>query len=263
MVNGKYPAFKPAMEKFLNKTLKNVRVKGPVPKTARNNVIRGMVANAIKVNIYEKGSLTKSYYVGGANPDMTGTYMHMHGSETPYVTYIPGFDGIITPKFSLIATDWYSREVFDFEAEEIKSIAVVNFDNEEESFVLSRNDDSTFSIDPNLNLNQQAAKSYFALYKWKNFEGYAKYLNDSAKAVILKSKPYLEITVTPFEGEKASLKVFRKGGENAPQVEDKYGEEVAFDVERYFAVSSKMDELITVQEYNFGKLFVKRSDFNQ
>ena len=46
MVNGKYEASKPLMEFFIDETLKKIRVQGPVPLPARQNVIAAMATMA-------------------------------------------------------------------------------------------------------------------------------------------------------------------------------------------------------------------------
>ncbi|MGB0850958.1 MAG: hypothetical protein ACPGTP_06915, partial [Bacteroidia bacterium] len=125
-VNNDYKAFTPVVENFLTKTLSKVRILGPVPKPARENVIRSMVGHSKHVIIYSKGKEIRNYYVGNPNPTQTGSYVHLEGSSTPYIAHILGFTGIIDPKFSCYPSDWYDRSVFDLKANEIASISVTN-----------------------------------------------------------------------------------------------------------------------------------------
>lgn len=262
-VNNDYKAFAPVVDNFLTKTLSKVRIIGPVPKPARENVIRSMVGHSKHVIIYSKGKELRNYYVGNPNPSQTGSYVHLEGSETPYIAHVIGFKGIIDPKFSSYPTDWYDRSIFDFKSDEIASISVTNHELAGESFELNRKD-STYLISPTMpNLSQSAARSYFSLFSFKNFEGFADYLTAHQKDSIAKSKPFMTISVSPIEGDIQTLRIFRKSGfSDANTLIDKSGQMLVEDTERYFATFTGFDKLVTIQDYTFGKLITKRSFFD-
>ena len=263
MVDGEYPAFEPNMDILLNTTLSKIKIKGPVPKTARENVIRSMISKSMHVQLYEGDKRIKSYYVGGANPTQTGTYVHIEGSKTPFIGYIPGFTGVLYPKYSADPKEWYNRVIFDYEAGEIDRISVKNNETPNESFVLSQNGE-TYEISPPLpGFSQIAAKSYFSLFKFKNFEGYADYIAQDIKDSIKKQVPYLEIEVTAGNNTQR-LNVFRKGNFLAGNtLVDKSGDEIVADVHRYFATFGNFKYLVTIQDYTFGKILIPRSYFRE
>lgn len=261
MVNNSIPAFKPHIDILLNKTINKLDVVGPVPEAAKEGLIRRMVGESIHVEIFNKDKKLSGYYVGGSNPDQTGTYFHIEGSDVPYVVNIPGFRGLLTPKFSTSLEDWYSKTIFDYEPEEIEWISLVYHNEKNQNFRLLIKD-STYMLHPGNKINQQAAKSYFALYKFKNFEGYAPYLDQATKDSIKASQPFLTITVKPYEYSERELKLFKKGGlVSGRSLYDKKGDAIVEDVERYFAAYTGFDRLVTVQDYTIGKLLVKRDYF--
>ena len=263
MVNDEYPAFQPNIDILLGTTLSKIMIKGPVPKTARDNVIRSMISRSIHVKLYEENDLVKSYYVGGSNPAQTATYLHIEGAETPYLGYIPGFTGILYPKFSTKTNEWYNRIVFDYDASDIESISIKNNETPNESFLLSRVGES-YTIEPPLsNFSQAAARSYFSLFKFKNFEGFAEYIPQSVKDSIKSRPPYLEIEVFTKNGNK-KMKVYRKG-QFIPgrTLVDKNGDEIVKDVHRYFATFDDFKYLVTIQDYTFGKILIPRSYFKE
>ena len=261
-VNEEYPAFQPNIDLFLNKTINRIEVKGPVAQTARDHVIRTMVTDAIKVDIYSKERIIRSYYVGSYTPDMRGTYMHVEGSDIPFIAYIPGFDGYITPKFNLNKMEWYSRSIFDYEPEEIKEISLIHHADSASSFKLSKIDGKFSFLDStNTAINQQAAKSYFALFKFKNFEGFADYLHQAQKDSIKNTQAVMTLEVKDVYGNTRTLKAFTKGSSTNNTLRDKHGNLLTYDQERYFATFTGFPQLVTIQEYTFGKLFAKRSDF--
>lgn len=261
MVNDEYPAFQKRIDIFLNETLSDIKVKGPVAKTAKENVIRSMISNSIKVDLYSGDSKVKSYYVGDHTPDMKGTYLHMEGSESPYIGYIPGHEGYIQPLFNLVDKLWFDPSIFDYNADSIKTVEVIYTEDLSKSFKLEK-DGENFKIEPPLpNFSQQAAKSYFALFSFKNFEGYADYLSTEVKDSIQKSFPMIKVLVEDIEGNRKELNVFPKGKPGDFSLKDDKGNVLAHDPERYYATFTGFDQLVTIQEYTFGKILAQHSDF--
>jgi hypothetical protein len=257
-VNKEYPASEPAIKLLLNETLSQIRIKGPVSSAARDNVIRSMVGRSKHIKIYEKGELIRNYYVGQPIPDQTGSYLHIEGSKTPYVAHILGFGDVLDPKFSTDIQDWYDHTVFDYKPSEITKITVKNYENPTESFELTRVDSFYSIMPPVANFSQSAARSYFSLFSFKNFEGYANYLKPETKAT-----PFLSITALLKNGKSTEMKLHRKGNFAEGQtLVDQKGNTVVQDTERYFATFTGFKYLVTVQEYVFGKMIVQKSFFN-
>lgn len=258
-VNDTFKAFAPQMNLFLNSTLNKIRVKGPVSKTAHETTIRKMVGKAIHVVLYEGDNVVRDYYVGESTPDNNGSYLHINGSKTPYIAHILGYNSILYPKFSVLASDWIDRTVFDYTPDQIASISVDYTQEPDESFTLYRND-STYTISPSsFPINQVAAKSYFTLFSFKNFEGYAEYLTQEVKDSVKASIPFVTLRVAHIDGSIKSLRLFRKKSADGNTVYDKNGDPLVEDTERYFATFTGFSQLVTVQEYVFGKQLVKRS----
>ena len=64
-------------------------------------VVKEMASHNKKVEIYDKnGKLMKAYFVGGPSLDALGTYMLMEKAKTPYVTAIPGFQGVLDTRYT-------------------------------------------------------------------------------------------------------------------------------------------------------------------
>lgn len=258
-VNDTFEAFTPSIDLFLNETIKKLRVKGPVPKPAQDNTIRKMVGKAVHVKIYEGEEMVRDFYVGEATPEKDASYLHINGSRVPYLAHILGYNSILYPKFSTDVHDWYNRSVFDYTPEEIQSVSINYLREPNQSFTLTCKD-STYTIQPSIpNLNQVAAKSYFAMFSFKNFEGYAEYLTQETKDTIKAQTPHIQLTLKLTDGSEKQLNLFQKKSGNGNTLVDKKGHVIVEDTERYFATFTGFPYLVTVQEYNFGKLLVKRS----
>lgn len=256
---GEQRAFDKQVESLLNNTISRIAVRGPVASNYREYVITQMASQAIKVSIYSKGKILKTYYVGEPDQHNRSTYMFLEGSDTPYETYIAGFEGFLTPRFHVIEDDWVDRILFDYTSDDISQIRLTYFKDESASFVLSRKNDEYF-ID-NQQIPSNIGKSYFSLYKFKGFEGYPTYLTQETIDSVAMATPMLKIEVEDINGELNTLTMWYKGRDTDRTLYDKTGNILAPDAERYFAKSSKIDKMIVVQDYVFGKLMVAKKHF--
>ena len=99
MVNQIYEVRNDYISTLLS-TIKRVNVSYPVPEAAVKTVATNMASLNKKVEIYDRnGGLMKSYIVGGPTLDSKGTYMLMNGSSHPFVTAIPGFQGVLDTRY--------------------------------------------------------------------------------------------------------------------------------------------------------------------
>lgn len=259
-VDGKYPAFEPQMDLFLDRTINKINVKGPVPSQAKNNVIQMMVGHSVHVILFEGDEELNNFYVGSTTPNQSGSYVHIKGSNVPYIAHIPGGTSVLYPKFPTDPKVWYDKTIFDFEPQEISSITVEHHHTPEHSFTLTRND-TTYAIDPAVGqLSQEAARSYFALYQFRNLEGYAEYLTDETKDTIMQMTPFMTIGVQPVQGDAIELRIFKKGSADR-SLFDRNGNPIVEDTERYFATFTGFDDLVTIQGHVFDKLMIPRQYF--
>jgi hypothetical protein len=256
---GDQKAFDKQVESLLNNTISRIAVRGPVASNFRKYVIGQMASQAIKVTIYSKGKKIKTYYVGEPDQHNRSTYMFLEGSDTPYETYIAGFEGFLTPRFHVIEDDWIDRILFDYTPEYLSQISINYYEDPESSFVLTRDGEEYFIDGKQIQSN--IGKSYFSLYKYKGFEGYPTYLRDETIDSIAMSNPLLKIEVKDIDGNVNTLTMWYKGRDTDRTLYDKKGNVLAPDVERYFAISDKIDKMIVVQDYVFGKLLVAKQHF--
>jgi hypothetical protein len=256
---GDQKAFDKQVESLLENTISKIKVRGPVSSNYREYVIRQMATSAIKVSIYANNKNIKTYYVGEPDQNNRSTYMYLEGSNTPYETHIPGFEGFLTPRFHVIPEDWIDRILFDYEPDDIKEIKMTYNESPDASFTISREGNNYFVDGKPIASN--IGKSYFMLFKFKGFEGYPNYLTLESQDSIRKSEPMLNLVVTPTKGVENTLKMWYKGRDTDRTVYDKKGNVLAADAERYFALSNKIKQLVVVQDYVFGKMLVAKRHF--
>ena len=123
-VNEKYYARRDLINVLL-KTINLLKVKSPVSKASRNNVITRLASGATKVEIYQGADEpAKVYYVGGATQSTMGTYMLIEGSSEPFITHLPSFFGYLSTRYVTNLDLWRDKTFIDLQFKDIRSIAI-------------------------------------------------------------------------------------------------------------------------------------------
>ncbi len=278
VVNDKYPASRQNIEMLLQ-TMHTLAVKEPVSQAAHNSVIRELSVNSVKVEIYQKvywidlfntirwfpyEKLTKVYYVGGATQSNRGTFMLMEDSSIPFVTYIPGFRGYVSPRYKPMENVWRDFKVFRKGLPEIASVQMEIPGKENESFVITNNGNTSVSLysypekQSIPDFDTLAALNFLSGFRNLNFEAV---LNNSAsvnKDSILASTPFLIITLTDTSGVINSVKTFFKEGYGDV---DMNGNEILYDRDRLYALVNDGDDFVLIQYFSFDRVLRPRSFF--
>ena len=125
MVNKNFEA-RPDAIKILLETITQIRVKAPVGRASFNNVVKKLAVKSTKVEIYQKGQLVKTYYVGGTTEDFMGNYMMIENSSAPFIMHIPGFEGYLYPRYYAMPELWRSTAFYRYRANDIKNITYIS-----------------------------------------------------------------------------------------------------------------------------------------
>ena len=147
LYNNKWRTNPNAIQNLLN-TIEKVQLKYIPARAAIPNIVRDIAANNIKVELYDQtGSNIKTYYIGGVTNDELGTYMIMEGSNNPYVTYLPGFEGSLRIRYLLKELEWRDKTIFQESMEDIQSVSIEYPKQKNQSFSLQRVDND-FDVQP-------------------------------------------------------------------------------------------------------------------
>ncbi|OPZ97662.1 MAG: hypothetical protein BWY70_01426 [Bacteroidetes bacterium ADurb.Bin408] len=213
------------------------------------------IFNYIRLFPYEK--LTKVFYVGDATPDQMGTYMLMDKSSKPFITYLPGFRGFLTTRFSPRENDWRIPRIFNAKLSEIKSVTVEFPENPVYSFTINNNNDRTFDLYALAPVKEKIndfdtlkVLDYMASFENVNFEALIN--NLSKKDSIIKSRPFHIVTIELFNGQKQSIRTFHKW----PVEEDEADLTVAnpYDRDRLYALINDGRDFVLIQFYVFDRI---------
>lgn len=223
LVNDKYTA-RPDMMKLLLNTLSRMEVKTPVPKGAINTVKANIATAGIKVEIYSgpKSRQEMVFYVGSSTVDTRGTYMIKEDADLPYVLYIPGWEGYLTPRFFTSEEQWRERVLFRLNTDEVVSFAVNYPDTPAYNYSIERLADSSYVlVDPATNsrhpFNSAAGNAIwkdFGIFRIEGFENEVP-IRDS---VINMVPPLFHATITERNGKTHTISTYFKSQLNTIDV---------------------------------------------
>ncbi len=272
-VNDTFKASKDVVVTLL-KTLMNVEVKAPVSKTGREQIIKLLATSSVKVEIYQTvyridlfdkikwfphEKLTKTYYVGCATQDNLGTYMLMEKSETPYVTFIQGFNGFLYTRYSPYLKDWRDHGIFAYHYNQIRDVEIKYFDQPEKSFKATKTSPRDFevtSLATNMRItNYDTIKimDLFASFENIRYEALMNDMDSFKKDSILRGAPYNSVTITDSVGKTHSIKTFFIAA--SPDAVDQTGKLLGHDRDRLYALINDNRDLVVIQFYVFDRIF--------
>ena len=114
---------------LLLKTIKEMRIKNPVARSALNNIIKRMAVQNTKVTIYSNKEDIKTLFVGGETADQLGTFMMIEGAKEPYVIHIPGFNGYLSSRFNSREELWRDKKLFKNNSKIYYNVQDLSFNN--------------------------------------------------------------------------------------------------------------------------------------
>jgi hypothetical protein len=279
VVNDKYPASKYNIGLLLG-TILQLEVKETVPKAARNNIVKNMAANSVKVEIYQwkyrinifdrvklfpHEKLTKVYYVGAAIQSNRGNYMIMQHSSEPFVTFLPGLRGFVSPIYSPIEKYWRDYSIFKINITEIENVRMEFSSDKENSYIIRNIPGSTpemLTINGDqkiLNADTIRILNFLSSFRKINFEALLNDMDKSRRDSILSYPPLCVITVTDTANVRTSINTYRKPA--APGEVDGFGNPASYDLDRLYALVNDGKDFVLAQYFVFDKILRPKSFF--
>jgi hypothetical protein len=281
MVNDIYPAQKLSVELLL-KTMIGIEVQQPVGSAAHDNIVKELAVNAVKVEIYQwvyridlfgfirwfpHEKLTKVYYVGPATQDNLGCFMLMENSSEPYIIFLPGFRGFVSPRYSPIEKYWRDYNIFKKTIPEIASVKVEIPAEPDYSYEVKNNGKNQFTI---FSLKDHSELKVYDTLKLLNFLSGFRNLNYEAlvndmdktrKDSILASRPFIILSLTDTAGVTKTINTYHKQGP-AGQT-DPHGIPLPYDLDRLYALVNDGKDFTLIQYFSFDKVLRPKSFFEK
>lgn len=279
LVSNKYSGSKANIELLLG-TMVGLQVKETVPKAAVDYVIKDLATISVKVEIYQwkyrinlfdfirlfpHEKLTKVYYVGGPIQSNRGSYMIMEHSSVPFVVYLPGLRGFVTPIYSPIEKYWRDYSIFKKSIQQIESVRM-NFPSDPGSSFEIKNDANMNMRFISLADNQQVpmfdtlkVMNFLTSFRNINFEALLNDMETRRKDSILATTPYCIISLTDTSHTTQIIKTYRKGA--APGEMDDFGIPAPYDMDRLYALVNDGKDFTSIQYFVFDKILRTKSFF--
>jgi hypothetical protein len=279
LVSNKYPGSKANIELLLG-TMLGLQVKETVPKAALEYVIKDLAAISVKVEIYQwkyrinlfdvvrlfpHEKLTKVYYVGGPIQSNRGSYMIMEHSSVPFVVYLPGLRGFVTPIYSPIEKYWRDYSIFKKSIQQIESVRMEFPSDPENSFEIKKDANMNMqfiSLDDNQPVplfDTLKVMNFLASFRNINFEALLNDLEPRRKDSILAMTPYCIISLTDISRSTQSIKIYRKGA--FPGEVDDFRTPAPYDLDRLYALVNDGKDFTLIQYFVFDKILRPKSFF--
>jgi hypothetical protein len=250
---------------LLLQTIHDIKMRNPLSTNEFNTVIKELTAAGIKVEFYEGNDLLKTIYVGQMTLDQSGTFMMIDGAESPFVTHIPGFVGYLTPRFPTNPVKWKSKLIFDTKFDELAKVTIDYILTPSESFSLDNiaatpvlKDAAGNAVQTDANFLKYYAGSFTQLFAEAYDDNFTAAQHDS----IFQGDAFCTIKVENKAGKTQALKLHIKGIDK--KTKSRYndeGKELTYDTDKYFAFVNGDKNMVYIQNYSFGRVLKKLSDF--
>lgn len=241
-------------------TIKHIAVKSLVPKDGIESINKMLAAHHRKMDIYQNGTLIKTWYIGNATADHYGTYMLLKDPEKgkspePFIMHMPNEHGSLQSRFITNPLEFKCTGIFNYEPLDVKTIDVQIPDSAHLNFKIVAIDDNHFSLYNNEKLvgpfDTVKVRSYILNYKKIHFESFNTLLNSKQVDSMYATVPYYTISVSTKSGISNSVKLYKKRF-----VVERYGLDgklLEFDQDRLW-VFLKDGSLVVGQYHVFNKL---------
>ncbi|MCK5846292.1 MAG: hypothetical protein KAG84_02555 [Bacteroidales bacterium] len=257
---------------ILLRTLMYIEVKTPVSKSARNSYISKMATNSTKVEIYGNEPLFKIFgidffkskrkilvfYVGPPTRNHKGTIMKMEDSDELYVTYLPGFNGYLSERFSANFADWLNHNIFKLPIKSIVSVKVEFGENPNQSYIINSIGNRNYNLTA-LSSNKKVHNydtvrvlQELAFFRNVNFETLLDNIPQQRYDSLQSNAPYITLSVTNIAQQVTKVRMYRRN--NFTNKPDFNGEVISYDVDRMYALVDGFDYVVTVQYFVFDNI---------
>ena len=212
---------------FILDAIKNIEFKGYLPENSRSTQIKLMSVQHTRVDIYQNGEWSKTWYIGTASQDHYGQVMLLDSdeygkSDLPVIMKIKGLNGIIEPRFFADPRKWMCTKIFALPISEILDVNVQYIKEPIRSFRVHKEGAKLDVYQQNSKLPKVDTSmifSYLNNFKKIHFEGPNYELNKKQIDSLKRTTPFVILTLTETNKKKTRLKMFRIKTEEPQQNE--------------------------------------------
>lgn len=264
-VNDKYRTRNDAINVLLT-TIKGLKVKAPVPKTALETQIKHLAVKSVKVEIYtNKETPDKVYYVGGATQNNQGTYMLIENSTKPYIVHLRGFFGYLSTRYFTDEVLWRDSWLYKSKYENIASVSLDYPKNPENSFTAVNLGNNEFELYKNQgkekieHFDTVQVKVFISNFLRMGYEAPIINMRKGKYDSLLNVQPEKIYNVKFNDGNSRDIVLYRVKGDTP--IKDQFGHETEYDPDRLYCFFDNFSELVTIQTNTINPATKELGDF--
>jgi hypothetical protein len=246
---------------FILEALSKITFKGYLPQKAQEKFTELMAASHTKVELFQDGEWTKTWYIGPAAQDHLGQIMLLETaddgkSDYPVMMSIKGMYGIIEPRFFADPRKWICTNIFSLDINDIALIDVTYPKESYRSFSISQKN-MKYSVNQNgeklSELDTSNIFRYLQGFRKVHFELANYELNKKQCDSLKKTVPFCELKVKETSGKTTKLRMFRIAS-STPQ-RNEFGETVDMDMNKFWCQLPN-GSLVKCQYFTFNPLIL-------
>jgi hypothetical protein len=255
LMNNKQEVRKSAIA-FILRTLREMKIKSPVSAGIFENEIVKKQVDPVKVNIYKKRKLVKSFLVYKTGSNIYGNIMKIRPSSKPFIVYIPGFEDNIGANFILNELFWKPYLVFNLLPSKIESVRFESLTDTSSLFIINCRKQGYSLSDGKHEIagwDTLKVKRYLSYFTAIAFESWAFELAGNEKNNIGSDLPLFRINVKPWDAREISLTIWEKW--------TTVNGEKRRDTDRVWAKTNFQDSFFVMRYFDLDPILKKRSYF--
>jgi hypothetical protein len=248
LVNGKQVARKsPVM--FILRILTEMKIKSPVsPELFESEIISKQI-KPVRVKVYEKRRLLKSFYVYKTASNRYGNIMKMKERTRPFIVHVPGYETDIGSVFIPRELYWLPFTVFNVLPSEISTVTLENIADPASSFSIS-NTDSKYRLSDMKDFlsgwDSSRVMRYVSYFTMVPFETWAFDISESEKNRLSSTSPAFRISLKKSDGGEIVLSLwerFQDGKKDPDRLWGKTEAREEFFIIRYFDIDPLLKKI--------------------
>ena len=255
VVNKTLQARKSAVLSLL-RTLETMEIKSTVtPQTFRDEII-DMNIDPVRVTVYEKRRVVKSFFVYKTQSNIYGNIMKMKPNSKPYIVFKPGYEDNIGVLFSMKELFWQPLAVFNSLPSQIESVEFEDLLHAESSFEIEKSDGILSLADSSglmYGWDSLKVRRYLSYFTSIQLESWAFELREDSIGSIINRGPAYRISLTNVDGERRTLTVWERWNYEE-------GEKI-MDSDRLWGKTDDADLLFVIRYFDLDPILKRKSYF--
>jgi len=252
-INGDREARKSAVM-YICRILTEMKIKSPVSEELFDNVITNRNIRPVIVKVYEGRKLLKSSLVYKTGSNSYGNIMKLSERSSPFIVYLPGYNGEIGSAFTLNELYWQPYTVFNLLPSEIASIDLQYTSDTSSSFTVTH-EGGHYSLYGSGNTlsgwDTSRIKRFISYFARIPFEKWAFEAPDSSYKRIETNQPNIILKVRRSDSKEIILSIW-----------DIYAAETGLkDNDRVYARTGDSSSLFIMRYFDVDPVLKKRSYF--